>query len=117
MKSLKLWKLNEASGEWLYERNVEPDTQYEWLSHFQRFEPRATFKVSATKPTKKRAPRSRVSASLLGRTAFVKRYVPGTPVGIPSDAMVEVCAATKERAKVSYRGHDYWVDLENLRLP
>lgn len=120
-RSLKLWKYNEASGQWEYQRNVEPDTADGWLQHFQKHEPRSRFKISATRPAKTRTARPK-RASIVGRLAYVRRHIPGHPVGIPTDAMVDVLEERKSRGapiryRVDYRGHSYWVDEDALRLP
>ena len=47
---LRLWKLNERSGLWNYQRSVTPETADEWRRHFQIGEPQATFIVSKRKP-------------------------------------------------------------------
>lgn len=47
---MKLWKLNETTGYWDYQRNVTPETADEWRRRFQIDEPTATFRISKTKP-------------------------------------------------------------------
>ncbi len=47
---MKLWKLNETTGYWDYQRNVTPETADEWRRRFQIDEPTATFRVSKAKP-------------------------------------------------------------------
>jgi hypothetical protein len=52
MSLMKLWKLNERTGYWDYQRSFEDPTQtLPWLAKFQELEPQATFKVSTNKPT------------------------------------------------------------------
>ena len=50
MGSLRLWKLNEITGLWDYQRTVTPETADEWRRIFQIDEPKATFVVSKNKP-------------------------------------------------------------------
>jgi hypothetical protein len=50
MSALRLWKLNERSGLWDYQRSVTPETADEWRRRFQIDEPRATFAVSKNRP-------------------------------------------------------------------
>jgi len=50
MGKLRLWKLNERTGLWDYQRTVTPETADEWRRIFQIDEPTATFKVSVNKP-------------------------------------------------------------------
>lgn len=52
MRTLRLWKFNQHTGLWNYQRTVTPETSDEWLKIFRRDEPRETFKVSANKPSK-----------------------------------------------------------------
>jgi alpha-L-arabinofuranosidase len=47
---LRLWKLNERTGYWDYQRNVTTETADEWRRIFQIDEPTATFVVSKNKP-------------------------------------------------------------------
>jgi hypothetical protein len=53
--TLKLWKLNERTGLWDYQRTVTSETSAEWLHIFKRGEPHATFVVSKNKPRQQRA--------------------------------------------------------------
>lgn len=50
MGSLRLWKLNERTGYWDYQRSVTPETADEWRRIFQIDEPKATFVISKNKP-------------------------------------------------------------------
>ncbi len=50
MGSLRLWKLNERTGLWDYQRSVTPETADEWRRIFQIDDPKATFVVSKSKP-------------------------------------------------------------------
>ena len=50
MGALRLWKLNERSGLWDYQRSVTPETADEWRRRFQIDEPKATFAVSKNRP-------------------------------------------------------------------
>jgi hypothetical protein len=50
MGKLRLWKLNEVTGYWDYQRTVTPETADEWRRIFQNDEPKATFAVSKNKP-------------------------------------------------------------------
>ena len=49
-KKKSLWKYNERSGLWDHQRNVETDTQDQWLQHFQKDEPNSHFHISANRP-------------------------------------------------------------------
>ena len=43
---LRLWKLNERTGYWDYQRTVTPETADEWRRIFQIDEAQAVFMVS-----------------------------------------------------------------------
>ena len=47
---LRLWKLNERTGYWGYQRTVTPETADEWRRIFQIDEPKAVFMVSKNRP-------------------------------------------------------------------
>ncbi len=48
--TMRLWKLNERTGLWDYQRSVTPETADEWRRIFQIDDPKATFVVSKNKP-------------------------------------------------------------------
>ena len=50
MGKMRLWKLNEITGLWDYQRTVTSENADDWLFQFQRIEPKATFVVSKNKP-------------------------------------------------------------------
>lgn len=50
---LRLWRYNQTTGYWNYERSVTPETAEQWLAVFQKDEPTAYFKVSRHKPNGK----------------------------------------------------------------
>lgn len=55
MREITVWKYNERTGYWDYQRTCHPDTADSWLSIFSRDEPEAEFKLSLKKPKPKKS--------------------------------------------------------------
>ena len=49
---MKLWRFNQVTGYWVYQRTCAPGTENAWLTIFKRDDPKGFFKLSKNKPSR-----------------------------------------------------------------
>jgi hypothetical protein len=76
---MKLWKLNERTGYWDYQRSVTPEDADEWRRRFQVDEPTAVFHISAGKPIPpalRKAVRREHTREEIGPATWARKVMP-----------------------------------------